>query len=397
MALDLDLAPEDALFRDELRAWLKTNLPRPQPPSRSRSEDPGNRLSTLKAWQRKLHAAGYVAIGWPREYGGGDASPMQQTLLGEELVRHKAPGLVGMMGLQMVGPTLIHWGTEEQKRRHLPRILTADELWCQGYSEPGSGSDLASLKTSALPEGDHFVVNGQKIWTSNAQLADWMFCLVRTDKAASKHAGISYLLIDMKTPGITIRPLLQMTKDAGFNQVFFDNVRVPVENVVGGLGRGWEVANTTLLHERNMLGSTTQTQNLFEALLRVARTELRGGRPATEDPIVRQRLAALKIQVEAMRLNAYRNLTATLQGRKPGIEASITKLVTCELNHQIAATALDLLGSYGALYRGSKHLKDDGFWAYELMFSLGLIIGGGTAQIQKNIIAQRGLGLPRGK
>jgi len=396
--LDLDLAPEDVAFRDKLRAWLKTNLPRAKKRSAvSQGEAPGSRLSAMKAWQRKLHGAGYVAIGWPREYGGQDATLMQQTILSEELVRHKAPGLVGMMGLQMVGPTLIHWGTEQQKKQHLPRILTAGELWCQGYSEPGSGSDLASLKTSAVREEDHFLVNGQKIWTSNAQIADWMFCLVRTDKAAPKHAGISYLLIDMKTPGITIRPLLQMTKDAGFNEVFFDNVRVPVENVVGGLGQGWAVANTTLLHERNMLGSTTQTQNMFETLLRVARATPRDGRPATQDPIVRQRLAALKIQVEAMRLNAFRNLTATLQGKKPGIEASITKLVTCELNHQLAATALDLLGPYGTLYRGSKHLRDEGFWPYELMFSLGLIIGGGTAQIQKNIIAQRGLGLPRGK
>jgi len=396
--MDLDLAPEDAVFRNKLRAWLKTNLPgTARRRSASAGEEPGARLAAMKSWQRKLHAAGYVALGWPREYGGQGATLMQQTLLNEELVRHQAPGLVGMMGLQMLGPTLIHWGTEEQKRRYLPRILTADELWCQGYSEPGSGSDLASLQTNAQREGDHFVVNGQKIWTSNAQIADWMFCLVRTDKAASKHAGISYLLIDMKTPGITIRPLLQMTKDAGFNEVFFDHVRVPVENVVGGLGQGWAVANTTLVHERNMLGSTTQTQNMFEALLRVARTRKRGGRPATEEPSVRQRLASLKIQVEAMRLNAYRNLTATLQGRKPGIEASITKLVTCELNHQLAATALDLLGPYGPLYRGSKHLWDDGFWPYELMFSLGLIIGGGTAQIQKNIIAQRGLGLPRGR
>ena len=396
--MDLDLAPEDAVFRDKLRAWLKQNLPRAaRRRSVSPGEAPGARLAAMKAWQRKLHAAGYVATGWPREYGGQGATLMEQTLLSEELVRHKAPGLVGMMGLQMVGPTLIHWGTEAQKRRYLPPILTADELWCQGYSEPGSGSDLASLQTSAQREGDHFVVNGQKIWTSNAQIADWMFCLVRTDKAAPKHAGISYLLIDMKTPGIMVRPLLQMTKDAGFNEVFFDNVRVPVENVVGGLGQGWAVANTTLLHERNMLGSTTQTQNMFEALLRVARATPRHGRPATEDPVVRQRLAALKIQVEAMRLNAYRNLTATLQGKKPGIEASITKLVTCELNHQLAATALELLGPYGTLYRGSKHLRDDGFWPYELMFSLGLIIGGGTAQIQKNIIAQRGLGLPRWK
>ena len=398
--MDLDLAPEDEAFRDGVRAWLAKHLPKTARRSRGgepAGETPGDRLGALKAWQRTLYGAGYVALGWPREHGGRAGTPMQQTLLNEELVRARAPGLVGMMGVQMVGPTLIHWGTDVQRRRHLPKILTAEELWCQGYSEPGSGSDLASLKTTARRDGDQFVVNGQKIWTSNAQIADWMFCLVRTDPDAPKHGGISYLLIEMKTPGITVRPLIQMTKDAGFNEVFFDDVRVPVENVIGGLGNGWAVANTTLMHERNMLGSTTQTQSMFEGLLRVARSVTRDGRPASEHEAVRQRLAALKIQVEAMRLNAYRNLTATLKGRKPGIEASVTKLVTCELNHQIAATALELLGPYGALYRGSKHLVDDAFWPYEWMFSLGLIIGGGTAQIQKNIIAQRGLGLPRGK
>jgi alkylation response protein AidB-like acyl-CoA dehydrogenase len=396
--VDLDLLPEDQAFRDEVRDWLRRNLPK-GPRGRPGDVEAGSRerIALLKDWQRRLRAAGYVAMGWPKQYGGRGAGLMQQTILNEELVRHRAPPLIGMMGLQMLGPTLIHWGTEQQKQRFLPRILDADELWCQGYSEPGSGSDLASLKTSALRQGDHYLVNGQKIWTSNAQIADWMFCLVRTDPAAPKHQGISYLLIEMKTPGITVRPLVQMTKDAGFNEVFFDDVRVPVENLVGGEGNGWAVANTTLMHERNMLGSTTATQNLFDGLLRVARATPRDGRPASQDPAVRRRLAALKIQVEAMRYHAFRGLTATLRGRRPGIEASITKLVTCELNHQIAAAVLDLLGPIGSLYRGSKHLVDQGYWPYELMFSLGLVIGGGTAQIQKNIIAQRGLGLPRGK
>jgi len=396
--MDLDLAPEDETFRTAVRSWLGKNLPKDRPKRASSMGEPGaERLDELKAWQRKLRQGGYVGMAWPKAWGGREASLMQQTILSDELVRSRAPGLVGMMGVQMVGPTLIQWGSEQQKGRFLPKILSADELWCQGYSEPGSGSDLASLQTRAVRDGDHYVVNGQKIWTSNAQIADWIFCLVRTNPAAPKHEGISYLLIDMKTPGITIRPLVQMTKDAGFNEVFFDDVRVPVENVVGEPGQGWAIANTTLMHERNMLGSTTHTQSLFEGLLRVARSATRDGRPATEDPVIRQRLAALKIEVEALRYNAYRNLTSALRKKRPGIEASVTKLVTCELNHQLAATAIDLLGSFGPLYRGSKHLVDGGLWPYELMFSLGLIIGGGTAQIQKNIIAQRGLGLPRWK
>jgi alkylation response protein AidB-like acyl-CoA dehydrogenase len=396
--MDLELSPEDRSFRDELRGWLAEHLPGwAHGRRRGMAEPAGERLELLKQWQRDLHGAGYLAIGWPRQYGGRGASLMQQTILGDELVRHRAPPLIGLMGVQMVGPTLIQWGSEEQKRRFLPRILRADDIWCQGYSEPGAGSDLAALSTRAIREGDSFVVSGQKIWTSNAQIADWMFCLVRTDPAAPKHQGISYLLIDMRSPGIRVRPLVQMTKDAGFNEVFLDEVRVPAENLVGELHQGWAVANTTLVHERNMLGSSTATQNLFEGLLRVARQATRGARPATQDPVVRQRLAQLKIDVEAMRFHALRNLTATLRGRPPGIEASITKLVTCELNHRIAESALELLGLAGPLYRGSAHATDDGFWPYELMFSLGLIIGGGTAQIQKNIIAQRGLGLPRGR
>ena len=393
--MDLELSTAEARFQSELRGWLTANVPRRIAGAGPREDHDPQRVARLRAWQRKLHGAGYVAIGWPKEYGGRAATLMEQTILGEELARARAPGLLGMMGIQMVGPTLMRWGTEEQKRRFLPKILPAEEIWCQGYSEPGSGSDLASLQTKAVRDGDHFVVSGQKIWTSNAQIADWMFCLVRTNPAAPKHAGISYVLIPMATPGITVRPLLQMTGDAGFNEVFFDGVRVPVENLVGPEGEGWKVANTTLAHERNMLGSTTQTQGLFEGLLRLARRARRGGRPLTEDPLVRQRLAALKIEVEGLRRNAYRNLSSAIRGRPAGIAASVTKLATTELNHELARTAIELLGMQGPLYRGSRHLEDGGLWPYQFMFSLGMIIGGGTSQIQKNIIAQRGLGLPR--
>jgi alkylation response protein AidB-like acyl-CoA dehydrogenase len=300
-----------------------------------------------------------------------------------------------MMGIQMVGPTLIQHGTEEQRRRYLPRILEADDIWCQGYSEPGSGSDLASLRTRAELVGDEFVVNGQKVWTSNAQFADWMFCLVRTDPNAPKHAGISYILIDMKTPGISVRPLVQMTGDAGFNEVFFEDVRVPRENLVGQLNNGWQVANATLAHERNMLGSTMRTQQTFQKLLRLARTQRRNGGPASADPVIRQRLADLALRVETMKLEAYRQLTNTLRGRPAGISASVSKLVTTELNHDIARTALDILGSYGPLGKKDPRVRDAGIWPLDFMYSLGLIIGGGTSQIQKNIIAERGLGMPK--
>jgi alkylation response protein AidB-like acyl-CoA dehydrogenase len=239
------------------------------------------------------------------------------------------------------------------------------------------------------------VVNGQKIWTSGAQYADRMFCLVRTDPEAPKHRGISYVLIDMKSPGITVRPLVQMTGDRGFNEVFFEDVRVPRENLVGQLHDGWTVANSTLFHERNMLASTTRTQILFEGMVKRAKAEKRGGKSATKDPLVRQRLADLAIKVEMMKLEGYRQLTDALRKRPPGINASVNKLVTCELNHQIDRAALEVMGEAGWLTKKDSRVRDAGVWPTDYMFALGLIIGGGTAQIQKNIIAERGLGLPR--
>jgi len=396
-AMDLTYTKEEDAFRREVRAWLAKNTPRREVDDQPLESGDPKRIADAKAWQRKVYDAGYLAMGWPREYGGQGADVMRQTIVNEEMVRAHAPGFIGLLGVTMVGPTLITHGTEEQKRAYLPKILTAEHIWCQGYSEPGSGSDLASLKTRAELVGDEFVVNGQKVWTSNAQHADWMFCLVRTDPNAPKHGGISYILIDMKAPGITVRPLVQMTGDAGFNEVFFEDVHVPRANLVGVLNNGWQVANATLVHERNMLGSTTRTQQSFQSLLRLARTHKRNGRPASEDPLIRQRLADLAIRVETMKLEAYRQLTDTLRGRTPGIAASVSKLVSTELNHDLARTALDIMGSYGPLGRKEKLARDRGAWPVDFMFSLGLIIGGGTSQIQKNIISERGLGMPREK
>jgi alkylation response protein AidB-like acyl-CoA dehydrogenase len=393
--MDLTYTPQDQAFRREVRAWLVKNVPRRRRRASAVEFGDPERVRAAKVWQRQLYDAGYVAIGWPSAYGGRDASVTQQTILDEELVRARAPILIGLMGIRMVGPTLIQYGTPEQQRRFLHRILTAEEIWCQGYSEPGAGSDLASLATRAELVGDEFVVNGQKVWTSNAQFADWMFCLVRTDPAAPKHHGISYLLIDMRSPGITVRPLVQITGDAGFNEVFLEDVRVPRANLVGELNRGWQVANATLAHERNMLGATTRTQQLFQGLLRVARSVERGGRPASKDPVIRQRLADLLLRVEAMKYHAYRQLTDALRGRRPGIAASVNKLVNTELNHDIAATAMEIMGSYGPLDRRAPRAIDRGTWPYDFLFTLGMIIGGGTSQIQKNIISERGLGLPR--
>ena len=393
--MDLTYTPEQEAFRRKVRSWLNANVPQREKDSSGLEYGDPQRVKELKAWQRKLYDAGYVAIGWPKEYGGHEADVMQQTIVNEELLLARAPGLIGMMGIQMVGPTLIQFGTEEQKRRYLPKILTAEQIWCQGYSEPGSGSDLASLKTRAELVGDEFIVNWQKVWTSNAQFADWIFCLVRTDTEAPKHRGISYLLIDMKSPGITVRPLIQMTGDPGFNEVFFEDVRVPRQNLIGELNQGWMVANATLLHERNMLGSTTRTQQMLNSLVRLSRARRRHGRPASNDPVIRQRLADLLIRVEAMKYHAFRQLTDNLKKRPPGIGASVNKLVSTELNHDIAALALEVMGSYGTLARRSRRVIDRGVWPVEFMFTLGLIIGGGTSQIQKNIISERGLGMPR--
>jgi alkylation response protein AidB-like acyl-CoA dehydrogenase len=395
-SMDLTFTREEEEFRTKVRAFLDESVPRTGLAGREGRED-RDWVARAKQWQRKLYDAGYVAMSWPKEYGGQAMDPVRQSIVNEELVRARAPYLVGSLGITMFGPTLITWGTEEQKQRHLPKVLTAEEIWCQGYSEPGSGSDLASLRTRAEIMGDEFVVNGQKVWTSGAQYADMMFALVRTDPDAPKHRGISYLILDMHSPGVTVRPLVQMTGDRGFNEVFFDNVRVPRKNLVGKLNEGWIVANTTLFHERNMLGSSTGSQQIFNRLLALARSMKRDGRPLTDDPLVRQRLSDLEIRVTAMRLHSYRQLTDQMRGRTPGIESMINKLVGTELNHELAAAALELLGDYGMLARDDEQAIDNGYWSYEWMWTMGMMIGGGTSHIQKNIIAERGLKMPKSR
>jgi alkylation response protein AidB-like acyl-CoA dehydrogenase len=394
--MDLTYTPEQEEFRAKVRAFLEENVPRSGLAAREGRED-REWLERAKVWQRKLYDAGYVALSWPKEYGGQAMDPVRQSIVNEEMVRARAPYLVGGSGIGMLGPTLITWGTEEQRRRYLPKVLTAEEIWCQGYSEPGAGSDLASLRTRAEIVGDEFVVNGQKVWTSGAQYSDMMFCLVRTDPEAPKHRGISYILIDMHSAGITVRPLVQMTGDRGFNEVFFDNVRVPRKNLVGKPNEGWIVANATLFHERNMLGSATGSQQIFNRLLALARSIKRNGRPLTEDPIVRQKLADLETRVAAMGFHSYRQLSDQAHGRNPGIEAMINKLVGTELNHELSTAAMELMGDYAMLSRGDAHAMDTAYWPYEWMFSLGLVIGGGTSHIQKNIIAERGLKMPKSR
>ncbi|MGC1676606.1 MAG: acyl-CoA dehydrogenase family protein [Candidatus Binataceae bacterium] len=395
--MDLNFNHEEDQFRLKVRRFLDENLPKSGLGGGREGREDKAWLDKSKAWQRKLHEAGYVALAWPKEYGGQAMDPIRQSIVNDEMVRANAPYLPGGSGLGMLGPTLISWGTEEQKKRYLPKILTGEEIWCQGYSEPGSGSDLASLRTRAETVGDEFVVNGQKVWTSGAQHADMMFCLVRTDPEAPKHRGISYILIDMQTPGITVRPLVQMTGDKGFNEVFFDNVRVPRKNLVGKLNEGWIVANATLFHERNMLGSATGSAQRFNRLLAIAKKIKRSGRALTEDPVFRQRLVDLEIRVEAMRYHSLRQLTDQIRGKNPGVEGWINKLVGTELNHDLATAAMEALGDYSMLSRDDGAALDHGYWPYEWMFSLGLVIGGGTSHIQKNIIAERGLKMPKSR
>jgi alkylation response protein AidB-like acyl-CoA dehydrogenase len=298
-------------------------------------------------------------------------------------------------GISMLVPTLLEVGSEEQKQAYIAPTLRGEIIWCQGYSEPGAGSDLASLTTRAVEDGDDFIINGQKIWTSTAAQADMIFCLVRTEADKPKHEGISYILFSMKTPGIEVRPLVTMTGRAEFNEVFFTDVRVPKSGVVAGRGLGWMVANATLKHERGMLGDPNQAGTRLKAIIELMQSEDVDGRRLMDNPVLRDRLLKLQARVHAMEYHGLRLLTARLKGEDPGVAGLIVKLMGCEINHQLAGFAIDALGELGMLYNGSPHLRNMGNWQSSYMFDLGLIIGGGTAQIQKNIISERGLGMPR--
>ena len=350
--MDFNYTPEEQEFRRELRAWLEANLPQDYDPDTFEEKSEEERWRLQLAWQKRLHAGGWVGVHWPREYGGRGATLIEQAIYQQEMARVRAPVIAGMLGVNIVGPTLIHWGTDEQKKRFVPRILSAQEIWCQGYSEPGAGSDLASLQTRAVEDGDYFVVNGQKVWTSYAHNADWCILVARTDPEAAKHRGLSYLLVDMKSPGISVRPLVKITGEAEFNEVFFEDVRVSKQNLVGEKSQGWQVAITTLMFERANFWLSGRIEPQMRQLVALTKRVTVGGRPAAEDGAVRQKVAQLAIELEALRYNEYRQLTRRLKGDPPGPEGSLCKLSGSELNLRMAHFAMELLGPHSQLAAG---------------------------------------------
>jgi alkylation response protein AidB-like acyl-CoA dehydrogenase len=391
--MDLEFSPEYEAFRGDIATFLAANRDAAPTPN-----DHGLKHPRRLAWQKLLIENGLAARTIPEAYGGfgGEADILKSRIIAEEFAKSGLPRGIANQGVSMLVPTLLELGTEAQKQAFIRPTLHGEMIWCQGYSEPGAGSDLASLTTRAHIDGDDYVINGQKIWTSTARHADMMFCLVRTEPDARKHHGISYLLFSMDTPGIEVRPLVDMTMRANFNEVFFTDVRVPRSQIVGQPGQGWQVANATLTHERGMLGDPNATKARLVAIAELMQRQTLDGSRLIDHPVYRDRLVALQARVYAMQANGLRVTTRQLRGEPAGMAGLIIKLQGCELNHELARLAIDAMGEIGLLYDDDgAYLEDFGRWQSSYMYDLGLIIGGGTAQIQKNIIAERGLGMPR--
>ncbi len=393
--MDLTATPEDVAFRDQVRAWLEANAPREV-----------TTLEERKAWAPKLYEAGYLGMAWPKAYGGRDARPMEQAIVADELARINAPPATIGLGVSIVGHTIIVHGTEEQKRRFLAKILSHEEIWCQLYSEPNAGSDLASLKTKAEDNGDHYLVNGQKVWTSSGMLADWGLLLARTDPNVSKHQGISCFLINMRQPGIEVRPLVQITGGAEFAEVFMTNARVEKDRLVGQINQGWKIAQTTLGYERggNTLGRITRFRAAFNQLVEVAKRLKRNGHKAIDDPLVRQKLGRIYAELEVARYGALRILTKLEKGAHPGPESSLDKLNVTEFDKRYQELVQEILGPYGQLTEGlpgelplevTATNGVSGTFAYLFLWSRAGTIYAGSSEIQKNIIGERVLGLPK--
>ena len=390
--MDLSYGEKYEAFRKQVRDFLTAHKGQfPKQFGLERPSDDGT------AWQKLLIKNGYAARTIPEEYGGYGATPdiLEMRIIVECFIEAGAPRGLSNQGISMLVPTLLEAGTHEQKQKWIKPTIQGDIIWCQGYSEPGSGSDLASLRTAAADDGDDFIINGQKIWTSTANAADMMFGLIRTEPAAPKHQGISYMLIPMNTPGIDVRPLNTMTGFAEFNEVFFTDVRVPKNQIVGKRGEGWKIANTTLKHERGMLGDPNMAEDRLKRIIQLMKLETLDGTRLIDRPVFRERLIQLQEKVIAMRCHGLRLLSQSIKKEPPGLAAMIVKLQGCELNHQLAALAIDAMGEFGTLYDHDKAAPESTDWQRHYMFDLGLIIGGGTAQIQKNIISERGLGMPR--
>ena len=393
--MDFRDTPEEAAFRADLRAWLGANLPAgwaDREPTAGRGDE-----ELSRKWSRTLHEGGYAGLTWPKEYGGGGAPYTHQAIFLEETARADAPTHIGVIGLGMAGPTIIVHGTDDQKSAHLEKILSGETVFCQGFSEPGAGSDLASVRTRAERDGDHFVVNGQKVWSSYAHIADWCILVTRSEPGSEKHRGLTYLLVDMHSPGVEVRPLRQITGDPEFNEIFFTDVQVPVENVLGEIGEGWGVAMTTLLHERGTLGFalTARLEVLLTKLIELARTPDAAGVRAADDAVLRDRIAQHWIELQALRFTNYRALTGLVKTGVPGPEGSVAKLHWSESNQRLTALALEIIGAAAQL-DGSDGVWN-GFWQYQQLRSRGNTIEAGTSEILRNIIAERVVGLPRSR
>ena len=376
--MDLTLSPHEQAFRDELRDWLERNNPGREPPG---DEDA---FAFRRDWQRRLHGAGYAGLSWPEEYGGRGATLVEQAIFNEEMVRARTPGVANVLGLVMGGPVVIAHGTDEQKQRFLPPILSADEIWCQGFSEPESGSDLASLKTRAARSDGGWKVSGQKVWTTYAHEAKWCMLLARTDPEAPKHKGLTYFLLDMEQEGVQVRPLRQITGESEFNEIFMEEAHVPDENVVGEPGEGWSVAITTLMNERAGIAfsSAVGVKMALGDLMELIRE-----RGLDDDPLIRQRVGQLYIETEALRLNAYRGLTSQMKHGVPGPEGSLAKWQWSDINQALTELSMDVRGPAAPIV--------DDKWTYRFLRARANSIEGGTTEILKNIVAERVLGLPR--
>ena len=396
--MDFTLTADQQAFRERVRSWLKANIPAEWKSLGANEVPRAEAMEFARKWQARLHEGGLVGITWPKEYGGQGMTFMEEMILHEEMALAKAPPILNILGVGMAGPTIVAYGTEAQRKRYPARILSCEEIWCQGYSEPNSGSDLAALQTRAVKDGEYYVINGQKVWTSLAHIADWMMLLARTDPDAPKHKGITYFLLDMKTPGVTVKPLKQLTGDAEFNEVFFDNVRVPESRVLGGVNNGWAVGLTTLMYERLALGFGLQVRLRIsvDQLVDMARRMEKNGRPLTKDPVMRQKLAQLWIDTESLKYTGARAVTRLLKGELPGPEASTGKMMWVETHQRLQELAMEIQGPYSQLARGAAAAVDGGLWQYSFLRSRANSIEGGTTEIQKNIIAERVLGLPKG-
>ncbi len=393
MAITLGDNAQEASWRKTVRDFIKNETP--EAFTRAADGDEGGRMmfarganmmGAMKEWRQKIVDRGWIAPAWPKKYGGAGLGVLEQFILSEEFAEAGVPGNLGGFGVMMIGPTIIEHGTEEQKEEHLTKILKGEVIWCQGYSEPGAGSDLASLQTRAVRDGDDYVVNGQKIWTTGAQFADMMYILVRTDPDAPKHRGITYLLLNMKDPGVTVRPLTNLAGTQGFNEVFFEDVRVPVKNRIGEENRGWYVGTTTLDFERSSIGSAVGVRKQLERLMKNAKAG-KDGASFERNPNVRREFADRWIEAEVAKMLSYRVVNMQVRGLIPNHEASICKMYSSELGQRIANVSMHLVGMHGNV----RHSAAMGY-----MQAVSSTIAGGTSEVQRGIVATRGLGLPRG-